>query len=74
MSSLPEETVVCYYWVPRQLPLLSLEGQNALGIHQKYLNLGFKDEQKVLRVWNNIGVTNQLHNLNFWVNFPYVSW
>ncbi len=31
--------------------VLPMEGQKALGFHQKYLNLCSEDEQ-VLRVWN----------------------
>ncbi len=32
--------------------LLSMEGQRALGFHQKYLDLFSEDEMKFLRVWN----------------------
>ncbi len=38
--------------------LLSMEGLRALGFHQKYLNLCSEDEPKVLRVWNDMRVSN----------------
>ncbi len=38
--------------------LLSIEGQKALGFHQTYLNLCSEDELKVLRVWNDMRVSN----------------
>jgi len=35
----------------------SMEDQKALGFHQKYLNLFF-EVTNVLRVWNNVKVSN----------------
>ncbi len=34
------------------------EGQRALRMHQKYLNLCSEDERSVLRVWNDMRVSN----------------
>ncbi len=48
----------------------SIEGQRALRIHQNYLNLCSEDEQKSLRVWNDMKASND-SNLNFWVNYPF---
>ncbi len=38
--------------------LLSMEGQNAVGFHQKYLNLCSKEEIRSLQVWNDMRVSN----------------
>ncbi len=39
--------------------LLSMQGQKALRLHPKYLNLCSEDEQ-VLRAWNDMKVSNYL--------------
>ncbi len=38
--------------------LLSMQGQKALGFHQKYLNLCSEDERRVLQVWNDVKGSN----------------
>jgi len=42
---------------PHVVPNLSMEGPKALRFHQKYLHL-CSEEKPVLRVWNNIRVSN----------------
>ncbi len=52
------------------IPLLSMEGQKALGFHQKYLNLCSRRWKKVLRVWIDMRVSSYWHNFHFWWTIP----
>ncbi len=49
--------------------LLSMQGQKALGFHQKYLM--FRRWTKVLQVWNDMRVSNSWQKFHFWVNYPF---
>ncbi len=52
------------------VPLLSMQGQKAIGFHQKYHNLYSKLWTKVLQVWNDMSVSNYWQNFIFGWTIP----
>ncbi len=47
------------FWVLNvSAALLSMQGQKALGLQQKYLNLCSEDGRRSYRVWNDMRVSN----------------
>ncbi len=61
-------SLLCFWALNVSVALLSMQGQKALGFHQKYLNLCSEDEQRSYGFGTTWGWVWQ--NFHFWVNYP----